>query len=39
MLDRMLKEYPAGTAPAVLERLGAQIRQADAFLFVVGERF
>lgn len=37
MLDRMLKEYPAGTAPAALESLGAKIRQADAFLFVVGE--
>ena len=37
MLDRMLKEYAAGTAPAALESLGAKIRQADAFLFVVGE--
>ncbi len=37
MLDRMLKEYAAGTAPAALENLGAKIRQADAFLFVVGE--
>ena len=37
MLDRMLKEYPAGTAPAELESLGTKIRQADAFLFVVGE--
>ena len=37
MLDRMLKEYAAGTAPAALETLGAKIRQADAFLFVVGE--
>jgi NAD(P)H-dependent FMN reductase len=37
MLDRMLKEYPAGTAPAVMESLGAKIREADAFLFVVGE--
>lgn len=37
MLDRMLKEYTAGTAPAALESLGAKIRQADAFLFVVGE--
>jgi NAD(P)H-dependent FMN reductase len=37
MLDRMLKEYAAGTAPAALENLGTKIRQADAFLFVVGE--
>jgi NAD(P)H-dependent FMN reductase len=37
MLDRMLKEYAAGTAPEALESLGAKIRQADAFLFVVGE--
>ena len=37
MLDRMLKEYQAGTAPAELESLGTKIRQADAFLFVVGE--
>ena len=37
MLDRMLKEYPAGAAPAALASLGAKIRQADAFVFVVGE--
>ena len=37
MLDRMLKEYAPGTAPAALERLGAGIRSADAFLFVTGE--
>jgi len=37
MLDRMLKEYTPGTAPTVLERLGAKIREADAFVFVVGE--
>jgi NAD(P)H-dependent FMN reductase len=37
MLDRMLKEYAAGAAPAAMESLGAKIRQADAFLFVVGE--
>jgi NAD(P)H-dependent FMN reductase len=37
MLDRMLKEYAPGTAPAAMERLGAAIREADAFLFVVGE--
>ena len=37
MLDRMLKEYAPGTAPAAMERLGAKIREADAFLFVAGE--
>ena len=37
MLDRMLKEYPSGTAPAAMKSLGDKIRQADAFLFVVGE--
>jgi len=37
ILDRMLKEYAPGTAPAALESLGAKIRQADAFLFVAGE--
>ena len=37
MLDLMLKEYAPGTAPAPLERLGAKIREADAFLFVAGE--
>lgn len=37
MLDRMYKEYPAGTAPAAMEALAAKIRAADAFIFVVGE--
>jgi NAD(P)H-dependent FMN reductase len=37
MLDRMLKEYPPGSAPKVLADLGAKIRLADAFLFVAGE--
>lgn len=37
MLDRMLKEYAPGTAPAAMDRLGAKIREADAFLFVAGE--
>jgi NAD(P)H-dependent FMN reductase len=37
MLDRMYKEYPAGTAPATLEALAGKIRQADAFVFVTGE--
>jgi NAD(P)H-dependent FMN reductase len=37
MLDRMLKEYPPGTAPEALMDLGRKIRQADAFVFVAGE--
>ncbi len=37
MLDRMYKEYDKGTAPAVMESLAADIRGADAFVFVVGE--
>jgi NAD(P)H-dependent FMN reductase len=37
MLDRMFKEYAAGTAPAALAELAAKIRQADGFVFVVGE--
>ena len=37
MLDRMYKEYPVGEAPAVLERLAGQIREADGFVFVTGE--
>jgi NAD(P)H-dependent FMN reductase len=37
LLDRMYKEYPAGQAPATLERLASQIRQADAFIVVSGE--
>jgi len=37
ILDRMLKEYAPGTAPAAMESLGAKIREADAFLFVTGE--
>jgi len=37
MLDRMYKEYPAGTAPAALEALAGKIRTADAFVFVTGE--
>ena len=37
MLDRMYKEYPAGTAPAALETLAEKIRTADAFVFVTGE--
>jgi NAD(P)H-dependent FMN reductase len=37
MLDRMYKEYPAGTPPAALETLAAKIKAADAFVFVTGE--
>jgi NAD(P)H-dependent FMN reductase len=37
MLDRMLKEYAPGSAPPALAELGAKIRAADAFVFVVGE--
>jgi NAD(P)H-dependent FMN reductase len=37
MLDRMYKEYPAGSAPPVMEALAAKIRAADAFIFVAGE--
>ena len=37
MLDRMYKEYPAGSAPPALESLAQKIRAADAFLFVAGE--
>ena len=37
MLDRMLKEYPPDRAPEAMARLGAKIRAADAFVFVVGE--
>jgi NAD(P)H-dependent FMN reductase len=37
LLDRMYKEYPAGSAPEVLERLAALYRAADAFVIVTGE--
>lgn len=37
ILDRMYKEYPRGSAPAVLETLAETIRTADAFVFVAGE--
>jgi NAD(P)H-dependent FMN reductase len=37
MLDRMFKEYPAGSAPPAMEVLASKIRAADAFVFIVGE--
>ena len=37
MLDRMYKEYPRGKAPAALEKLAGQIRDADGFVFIAGE--
>jgi NAD(P)H-dependent FMN reductase len=37
MLDRMYKEYPKGNAPAALEKLAEQIRDADGFVFITGE--
>src|ERR1700720_3374006 len=37
MLDRMYKEYPRGEAPAALEKLAGQIREADGFVFITGE--
>ena len=37
LLDRMYKEYEPGQSPAPLERLAAQIKQADGFIIVSGE--
>ena len=37
LLDRMYKEYPAGSAPEVLERLAALYRASDGFVVVSGE--
>ncbi len=37
MLDRMYKEYAAGTAPPAMQQLADSIRAADAFVFVTGE--
>src|SRR5260370_26211135 len=37
MLERMYKEYRKGEAPERLERLAAQIRDADSFVFITGE--
>jgi NAD(P)H-dependent FMN reductase len=37
MLDRMYKEYAAGTAPEAMATLASKIRASDAFVFVTGE--
>ena len=37
MLDRMYKEHARGTAPPAMEALASRIRDAEAFIFVVGE--
>jgi len=37
LLDRMYKEYPAGQAPPVLERLAELIKSADGYVIVSGE--
>ncbi len=37
ILERMYKEYPAGTAPAAMQQLAQKIRTADGFVFVAGE--
>ena len=37
LLDRMYKEYPAGTAPPLLEELAALYRRADGFVIVTAE--
>jgi len=34
MLDRMYKEHRQGEAPAALEKLAGQIRDADGFVFI-----
>ncbi|MGA8534864.1 MAG: NAD(P)H-dependent oxidoreductase, partial [Candidatus Tumulicola sp.] len=37
LLDRMYKEFPKGTAPAVMEELADVFRRADGFAIVSGE--
>jgi NAD(P)H-dependent FMN reductase len=37
LLDRMYKEYPAGQAPSVLQKLAELYRNADGFVVVSGE--
>ena len=36
-IDRMHKEYSLGSTPQAMEKLASQIREADGFIFVVGE--
>lgn len=37
LLDRMFKEYPAGSAPSVLQELADLYRRADGFVIVTAE--
>ncbi len=37
MLDKMYKEYAAGTAPPVMEELAQLFKRADGFVVVTGE--
>lgn len=37
LIDRMYKDYDAGTAPDVLEKLAGIIKPADAYVIVTGE--
>lgn len=37
LLDRMYKEYPAGEAPEVLQRIAALVVPADGYIVVAGE--
>jgi len=37
MLDRMYKQYEAGTAPETMEKLAGIFRAADAFIFCTAE--
>src|ERR1700693_1296754 len=37
ILDRMYKEYAAGTAPEVMATLASKIHASDAFVFITGE--
>jgi NAD(P)H-dependent FMN reductase len=37
MLENRYKDYPAGSAPQAMEDIAGKIREADAFMFVVGE--
>jgi NAD(P)H-dependent FMN reductase len=37
ILDKMLKEFPEGEAPANMQKASAELRSADAFIIVMGE--